>query len=741
MNSPDIDLVTDTLGGTMTNKLINELPLQGRDFQNLLELRPGIQRTPGGGFHSITTNGNRFEDNNYTVDGTDDNDIYYGESVINDAGVAGTPASHLPLDAIQEFNMQENQGAEYGWKPGAVINVGLKSGTNDFHGTGYYFHRNSALDARNYFNPEPQPLSDLLLHQFGASAGGPILKDKWFIFGNYEGVRHKVGNPFVVDSPVTNSIGDSSISLLDAEAAAGCPAACSDVSETLAKLFLPNLGGSADRPTGINFNFDNVNREDNFVVKSDYHLNERNVFSGRFFYANSLQTEEDTSPIRPEWLSIANTKVQVMGVNWTWTPTSSWVNEVRFGYNRYWQNDNVGDYTKSAADYGLNTGVTDSRLFGLPSIEIGSLFVMGGNSSWPLFTAPTRTYQVVDNASLTHGKHNFKFGAEFRRGGSDVFRARRGRGRLVFDDTRDPDSGDVTTPALVNFLQGNFGDEGFGQILTGDIGRNVNMSAVGAFFADDWRIAPRLTLNLGLRYDLTFPIKDENNLIASFNPDQGGLIQVGKGLDSPYATDWNNISPRIGMAWDIFGTGQTVLRAGGALIYEQPTIREFIDRGGLNENPSGLEGVTPGNGNITLVQREIDDTTALHDAWVNGTPLFASAIGSACASDAPCDVFGVPHNLATPYVATWNLNLQQQLGNSTTLQIAYVANRGIKLFSHRDINQSDPVASFNCYNNGDDSYHGCRQDTRPLFASFPWAGYVTELENLGSRSTTGYKLR
>ena len=412
---PDIDLVTDTLGGTMTNKLINELPLQGRDFQNLLELRPGIQRTPGGGFHSITTNGNRFEDNNYTVDGTDDNDIYYGESVINDAGVAGTPASHLPLDAIQEFNMQENQGAEYGWKPGAVINVGLKSGTNDFHGTGYYFHRNSALDARNYFNPEPQPLSDLLLHQFGASAGGPILKDKWFIFGNYEGVRHKVGNPFVVDSPVTNSIGDSSISLLDAEAAAGCPAACSDVSETLAKLFLPNLGGSADRPTGINFNFDNVNREDNFVVKSDYHLNERNVFSGRFFYANSLQTEEDTSPIRPEWLSIANTKVQVMGVNWTWTPTSSWVNEVRFGYNRYWQNDNVGDYTKSAADYGLNTGVTDSRLFGLPSIEIGSLFVMGGNSSWPLFTAPTRTYQVVDNASLTHGKHNFKFGAEFRR--------------------------------------------------------------------------------------------------------------------------------------------------------------------------------------------------------------------------------------------------------------------------------------------------------------------------------------
>ena len=121
---PMVDIVTDTLGGTMTNKAINELPLQGRDFQNLLELRPGVQRTPGGGFHTVTSNGNRLEDNNYTVDGTDDNDVYYGETVINDAGVAGTPASHLPLDAIQEFNTQENQGAEYGWKPGAVVNIG-----------------------------------------------------------------------------------------------------------------------------------------------------------------------------------------------------------------------------------------------------------------------------------------------------------------------------------------------------------------------------------------------------------------------------------------------------------------------------------------------------------------------------------------------------------------------------------------------------------------------------------------
>ena len=190
-----VETTTDTLGGTITNKAINQLPLQGRDFQNLLELRPGVQRVPGGGFHSTTSNGNRTDDNNYIVDGTDDNDSYYGETVLNNAGVEGTPASHLPLDAIQEFNNQENQGAEYGWKPGAVVNIGLKSGTNQFHGTAYYFHRNSALDARNYFDPAPDPVSSLLLHQFGASVGGPIIRDKLFFFGTYEGVRDRVGKP------------------------------------------------------------------------------------------------------------------------------------------------------------------------------------------------------------------------------------------------------------------------------------------------------------------------------------------------------------------------------------------------------------------------------------------------------------------------------------------------------------------------------------------------------------------
>src|SRR3984893_7955112 len=195
---PLVETTNDTLGGSFANKSINDLPLNGRDFQNLVTLRPGVQRYPGGGFLSISSNGNRPEDNNFIVDGTDDNDPYYGTTVINAEGVQGTPATHLPIDAIQEFNAQENPPAEYGWKPGAIVNVGLKSGTNAIHGTAYYFRRDKNFDARNWFNQKPPPQKALRLHEFGANIGAPIIKNKLFYFIAYEGVRDLVGNSEVL---------------------------------------------------------------------------------------------------------------------------------------------------------------------------------------------------------------------------------------------------------------------------------------------------------------------------------------------------------------------------------------------------------------------------------------------------------------------------------------------------------------------------------------------------------------
>src|ERR1035441_4568280 len=365
--APMIDTTTDVLGGTFSNKAINELPLLGRDFQNLADLQPGIQRTPGGGFLSTTANGNRPEDNNYIVDGLDDNDAYYGTTVINAEGVEGTPATHLPIDAIQEFNIQSSPEADYGWKPGAIINIGIKSRTNSFHGSTYYFNRNSALDARNWFNPAPATVAALNFHHFGASAGGPLMKNNLFIFGNYEGVRAVVGNPLQVLVPVSVPIpgGDPKNSIADAFALCTVSNSCS-VSQQLATLLPFNPGPD----TTLNLDLNNHNREDNGILKLDYHLSQKHTLAATYFIGDSVQIEEDTTVVNPLFLSQSVTRAQVLGGGWIWAPTPRLTNQFRIGYNRFWQQVVQADHNINPTQFGLNTGVTDPINFGLPEIRI-----------------------------------------------------------------------------------------------------------------------------------------------------------------------------------------------------------------------------------------------------------------------------------------------------------------------------------------------------------------------------------
>src|SRR5712672_3334191 len=201
---PLVNTTSSTLGGTLSNKEINDLPLNGRNYENLLQLRPGVVRYPGGGFSTTSANGLRAEDNAYLVDGLFNSEPFSGQSIINGAGIAGDSATILPVDSIQEFNLQQNPPAEYGWKPGAIVNVGLKSGTNQIHGSAYAFGRDTPLDARNWFNcasvsscppgVTPAHKNPRNLEQFGGTAGGSIVKDRLFYFGAYEGQRYTVGN-------------------------------------------------------------------------------------------------------------------------------------------------------------------------------------------------------------------------------------------------------------------------------------------------------------------------------------------------------------------------------------------------------------------------------------------------------------------------------------------------------------------------------------------------------------------
>src|SRR5712664_1531724 len=741
--APLVETTNDTLGGTFANKSINDLPLNGRDFQNLVVLRPGVQRSSGGGFLSISSNGNRPEDNNFIFDGTDNNDPYYGTTVINAEGVQGTPGTILPIDAIQEFNAQENPPAEYGWKPGAIVNLGIKSGTNDVHGTAYLFERNNAFDARNYFNPAPDPMRALRQHQFGGSIGGPIIKNKTFIFGAYEGIRALVANSETLNSPSTVTAGgDSSVSIPDAVASvqaacASIPGTCgvNGLSTTVASLYPANTSATNQ----LNLGFPNHNRNDNFIIKGDHHINERNSLPARYFFGDSLQIERDIPVLRAQWQSSSQLRAQVFGLNYTWVPNSRWVNEARFGYDRFWQAILTVDHAANPATvYGINTGVTDPVNFGMPEIDVDGFNPLGGNHGWPLLTTPNQTYQGLDNISYTRGKHTLRFGGEFRHGITDNTRERYGKGRVRFAGGElstlcDCLPGGRASTALEDLIAGlprgtETGKTG-GRIFIGNSSRHVSINSFGGFFQDDWRATARLTVNAGVRYDLNTVIKESQDRLANFDP-VTGIQQVGHGIGAPYNGDHNNFAPRLGISWDPWGHGKTVVRAGGGVTYEIPHLSLFLGQNGVeNASTAGLNviptaastGIPGANG--TIAASAVNLTGNLLN-WSVAGPVFQPTINcDPTTGGTPCDILAVSRNLRTPYVMTWNVNIQQALTSSTSLQVGYVGNRGVKLYSVRDINQVDPnsPAEIACGN--------CEQAGRPFNSRFPYLGFINFLGN------------
>ncbi len=753
---PLVETTNDTLGGTFANKSINDLPLNGRDFQNLVVLRPGVQRTTGGGFLSISSNGNRPEDNNFVFDGTDNNDPYYGTTVINAEGVQGTPGSIIPIDAIQEFNAQENPTAEYGFKPGAIVNLGIRSGTNDIHGTAYLFERNNALDARNFFNAAPSPKKALRQHQFGGSIGAPIVKNKTFIFGAYEGLRALVGNSENVPSPETIATGGdttTSIPVAQASVQSACtssavPCGLSPLSAKLIPLFPANSD-----PTGfLNVGFPNKNRNDNFLLKGDHHFNDRHSITARYFFGDSLQIERDIAVLRPEWQSSSQLRAQVFGVNYAWIPNASWVNEFRFGYNRFWQAILTVDHDKDpATTYGINTGVTPIN-FGMPEIAIDGFTSLGGNHGWPLLTVPNQTYQWVDNISYTRGKHTFRFGGEFRRGSTNNTRDRYGKGRIRFAGGQLSllcnclPGGRDSTP-LEDFLaglpRGAVNGKTGGRFFVGNSERHVSINSFGFFAQDDWRISPRVTINAGLRYDYNGVIHEENDRLANFNPLDAsghfsttaalGIAQVGHGIGSPYNPDRNNFAPRVGVSWDPWGRGKTIFRVGGGMSYEIPHLSIFLGQNGVNNaSTAGLNviptapdtGIPGATGNIIAGATNFGGDQL---NWSVAGPVFQTTINcNPATGGTPCDILGASRNLRTPYVFTWNFNVQQALTPTTSLQVAYVGNKGVKLYSVRDINQVDPNSP------AEDPVLGCdhcEQDGRPFNTLFPYLGFINFLEN------------
>ncbi|HYL46831.1 MAG TPA: TonB-dependent receptor, partial [Candidatus Limnocylindrales bacterium] len=355
----------------------------------------------------------------------------------------------------------------------------------------------------------------------------------------------------------------------------------------------------------------------------------------------------------------------------------------------------------------------------------------------------------------------FRFGGEVRRGSTDNVRNRTGKGRIEFFGGATPgfppdpnNPGSTLSTALEDFLAGFPGE---GKIFVGDSERKVHFWSFAWFVADDWRVTPHLTVNLGLRYELNSVIKEANNLLGNFDPNVG-LEQVGVNISSPYNGDHNNFAPRVGIAWDPWGKGKTVFRAGAGINYEIPHISAFIGQNGvdnattpgLNDIPTGAIGSNiPGNivaSGLTLFPCTGGPASNCMNYGDGSAPIFPVATAALncdpTQGGTPCDILGVARNLRTPYVISWNVNVQQALTNTTSVQVGYVGNHGVKLYSVRDINQVN-VAN-------DD---GSEQFGRPFTFNcpapigggaggpcFPFLGFVNFLENGYSSSYNGLQV-
>ncbi len=752
---PLINLTNATLGGTLSNEEINDLPLNGRNYENLLQLRPGVVRYPGGGFSTTSTNGLRAEDNAYLIDGYYNSEPFSGQSIINGAGIAGDSATILPIDAIQEFNVIENPPAEYGWKPGAIVNLAIKSGTNELHGDAYAFGRETAFDARNFFNDVGTPKTPTQLEQFGTTVGGPIIKDKLFFFGGYEGQRYTVGNSFSINTPsmvslpnagnctfiasgdCANSIPDviadlqaggvtpSAVSLKVAGCTLGPPVMCNGTGFPL------NNAATTSFITG----FPNVVSADNAIGKVDYRMNDRNNLSGTYFLGNNNGTVDDALQLQSRWLTQIHTRAQVFGTSWTWIPSSRWANELRFGYNRLYQPTFSADHGQSATSLGIDDGVTNPLYGGLPRIKIrpfGGLFETLGGFKWPKIQGPDQRYQVIDHISYTVGKHAIKFGGELHRDSFSGGAFGDGKGYILFSGVGGAAFAGSTT--LEDFFAGDpSGGVPFPtHALVGATPvRHIHNFSEAAFIQDDWRIKKNLTLNLGLRYDYNGVIHEDNNLLGNFSPTQG-LLQVGQQIGAPYHGDHSNVAPRVGLAWDPFGTGRTVVRAGAGIVYETVNWESFLAFNnvfGLGTIPTGgLLSGAQGTGKITSGVQNVLTPPTPWDTWgVSATPPFAIPEIN-CSNAQPCSIFGVNRNITTPYVTTWTLNVQHAITNTLSAEVAYVGDHGSNLVGIRDINQ--PAVG----SNADE------QAGRPFNTLFPYLSNIYQMSNIYRSNYNGLQM-
>jgi hypothetical protein len=680
-----VESTSNTLGGIIESTVVTNLPVNGRDYQKLIFLVPGVAGSPDqitdspGSFGVFSVNGARGRANNFLLDGTDMNDGYRNDPAINEAGVFGTPATILPIEAIAELRVLSNFESEYGRSAGGVVNIVTKSGTNDIHGTGFEFFRNNALDARNFFNQVGSPQNPFHNNQFGGALGGPIRRDKTFFFVDYEAMREKGAESSTACVPTAQDIAT-------ATAANG-----GTVNPVVAALLArnpwpaPNLGGScltdgSDGQTPVTANVSLAtpfsNRVDSAIVKIDHNINTNNLLTGRYYIGDSTQSFPLAlvgGGLVPGYNTSTPTRVQLVSISYVSTITPSIVNEARLGWNRFAEGFFPQDRNFNPTSIGLDTigpGTANAAPynFGLPKISISGLAPLGADNGDPRQRVDTN-WHYIDNISWKLGKHDVKFGYEFRRTSISQMFNRGFRGTLAFSTQTDAATGLVTETGLQEFLAGT---PTGGSQRQGDTNRNTFENSHAGYIQDSYRWKKNVTLNFGVRYDYFGLIQEKHGNFTNVDTATGLGVLVGQGR--LYQPDYNNWGPRVSVAWDLTGQGKTVVRAGYGVFYDAFSQDLFMGHLPFNS------GFDPGPAYSGFGPNPISSANVNSGPFASGSPVygFASPMG---------DAFGVDPNIRTPYMQNFNLNFQQELTHKTVFQIGYVGSNGHKLLRFRDINQ------------------------------------------------------
>jgi Carboxypeptidase regulatory-like domain/TonB-dependent Receptor Plug Domain len=665
---PLVDTSSATLGVVVNEKQIVELPLNGRNFTQLGTLMPGVSAPPAalggatgeatpGGFGAVTAgfnvNGMRNQSNNFLLDGASNNDTF-------NTGFVLRP----PPDAIQEFKiLTHSYTAEYGRNAGSVVNVVTRSGSNELHGAAWEFNRDDGLQARNFFAPPDQPKPKLTQNQFGGSLGGPLVRNRLFGFGYYEGFRNTSGvtQNFVVLSDAQREGNFGSTTIRDPLTGLPFPnnvippQRVDPASRELVDTFVPRANTGSNRYI---VSPDVVDDRDQFGMRIDYQLSANNRLLGRYIRS---RTERDEPPTTRPIGTLARATLQDFMVSDTHVFNANMINAVRVSYNRIGATPQATSGL-SNADFGIAVPHNVPTAQGLANIVVNQFFNLG-DAQQPFVERLNEVVQVADDFTWIRGRHSLKFGIDIRREHMFIAFVNRPNGDFLFDGTRSGNAAAdflLGTPSLFRRATNNTAQDGHGWIYAG-------------YAQDELRPWTGVTLNVGLRYEVSVPFVDKHDALNGFRPGQQsqrfpaaptGLVYPGDpGVPrGTYETDTNNLAPRLGVVWDPTGTGRSSLRAAWGIFYDALAGQgDFFQNGVLAPPFTPLLEVNAPPAPLTL-----RDPLSVISGGANDFP--------------PGLIFiGWGEDFVQPSAHHFNVSWQQEIGSHLAAEIGYVGTRGHNL--------------------------------------------------------------